>query len=108
MCVVVCDLDLIVLYVDPQEDNFLPSDSAPPVYGVPPPPTETKESSQRGDHSVSEDIEEESVSEWEIERQMEKVGISGSQSNRYFEKLLTSQKLADANQNNDYNLTSVL
>lgn len=78
MCVVVCDLDLIVLYVDPQEDNFLPSDSAPPVYGVPPPPTETKESSQRGDHSVSEDIEEESVSEWEIERQMEKVGVSGS------------------------------
>lgn len=57
---------------DSEEDNFLPSDSAPPVYGVPPPPTETKESSQRGDHSVSEDIEEESVSEWEIERQMEK------------------------------------
>lgn len=49
------------------------------MYGVPPPPTETKESSQRGDHSVSEDIiEEESVSEWEIERQMEKVGTSGS------------------------------
>uniref|UniRef100_K1QP98 Ankyrin repeat domain-containing protein 26 n=1 Tax=Magallana gigas TaxID=29159 RepID=K1QP98_MAGGI len=57
---------------DSEEDNFLPSDSAPPVYGVPPPPTETKENSQRGDHSVSEDIEEESVSEWEIERQMEK------------------------------------
>ena len=52
---------------------MLPSDSAPPVFGLPPPPAETKESSQKGDHSVSEDIEEESISEWEIERQMEKV-----------------------------------
>lgn len=52
---------------------MLPSDSAPPVFGLPPPPAEKKESSQKGDHSVSEDIEEESISEWEIERQMEKV-----------------------------------
>ncbi|XP_062588360.1 uncharacterized protein LOC134250039 isoform X5 [Saccostrea cucullata] len=53
------------------EDDMLPSESAPPVYGVPPPP-ETKESSQKGELSVSEDIEEESISEWEIERQQEK------------------------------------
>ncbi|XP_056001146.1 ankyrin repeat domain-containing protein 26-like isoform X4 [Ostrea edulis] len=52
-------------------DDMMPSESAPPVYGVPPPP-QTMESSQRGDHSVSEEIEEESVSEWEIERQQEK------------------------------------
>ena len=52
---------------------MLPSDSAPPVFGLPPPPAETKESSKKGDHSISEDIEEESISEWEIERQMEKV-----------------------------------
>jgi hypothetical protein len=51
-------------------DDGVPTELAPPVYGIPTQPTE---SSKKGEHSLTEDIEEESVSEWEIERQQEKV-----------------------------------
>ena len=61
-----------LLDIQISDDEMVPLEGAPPVYGVPPPP-QTMDSSKRGDHSVSEDIEEESISEWEIERQQEKV-----------------------------------